>query len=84
MRGQLRRAVSASVRESRGRGGEREVANIAIIPVVGYPAVLVILLDLGCEEIDVVVQKFVRVQVVPRRLVGEKVVVVEIRGGEGI
>lgn len=84
MRGQLRRAVGASVRESRGGGGKREVANITIIPVMGYPTVLVILLDLIGEKIDIVVQKFVRVQVVSRRLVREEVVVVKIRGGEGI
>lgn len=84
MRGQLRGAVSASVRESRRRRGKGEVANVTVVSVLRYPTVLIIFLDLTGEEIDVLVQKVVCVQVVSRRVVREEVIVVEIRGGEGV
>lgn len=89
LRGQVRSAVCAAVREGGGRGRERQAADVivAIVRRSSAAAVLaVIVLEMAGEEIDVVIQKVIRVQVsVSRGLVSEKLVIVKVRrGGEGV
>lgn len=86
LRGQVRGAVGAAVREGgRGGGGEGQVADV-VVRIVGRrsaPAVLaVVVLEVAGEEVDVVIQKVVGVQwSVSRGVVGEEVVIVEVRRG---
>lgn len=89
LRGQVRGAVGAAVRESGGGGGEGQVADVVVSIVRRCSAAAVfavIVLEMTGEEVDVVIQKVISVQVsVSRGLVGEKLVIVKIRrGGERV
>lgn len=85
MRRQVRVAVCAAVREGGGRGGEGQVADVVVSIVRRRSAAAVfavIVLEMTGEEVHVVIQKVISVQVsVSGGLVGEKVVIVEIRRG---
>lgn len=86
-RRQLRRAVCAAVGEDGGRRGEGQVADVVVSIVRRCSAVFaVIVLKITREEVHFVIQKVIRLQVsISRGLVGEKLVIVEIRrGGERV
>lgn len=83
---QVRGAVGAAVREG-GRGGGREgqVADVVVRIVrrrSAPPVFAVIVLEVAREKVDVVIQKVISVQwSVSRGVVGEEVVIVEVRRG---
>lgn len=82
LRGQLRGAVGAAVRETRGGGGKRQVADVVVSIVTGRFAVVfaVIVLEVTGEKVHIVIQKVVSVQGgVSGRVVCEEVVVIEVR-----
>lgn len=85
VRGQVRGAVGAAIREGGGRGGEGQISHIVVSIVRSYSAAAVfavIVLEMSGEEVHIVIQKVICVQVsVFGGLVGEKVVIVEIRRG---
>lgn len=86
---QVRGTVCATVRESGRRRGEGQVADVIVDIVCRNSAAAVfavVVLEVTGEEVHVVIQKVISVQVsVSRRLVGEKLVIVEIRrGGERV
>lgn len=60
MRGQVRGAVGAAVREAGGGGGEGQVAYVDVCSADAVFAV--ILLEMTSKEVDVVIQKVVWVQ----------------------
>lgn len=89
LRGQVRGAVRAAVREGGGGGGEGQVAEV-VVSIVGRCSAAaifaVVVLEVTGEEVNVVIQKVISVQgSVPGGLVGEKLVIVEVRrGGERV
>lgn len=83
LRGKLRGAVSATVRETRGGGGGKgQVADVVVSIVMGCFIVVfaVIVLEVTGEKIYIVIQKIVCIQGrVSGRVVCKEFVVVKIR-----
>lgn len=84
LRGQLRDAVGATVRETRGGGGRRkgQVANVVVSIVMGCLIVVfsVIVLEVTGEKVYIVIQKIVCIQGrISGRVVCKEFLVVEIR-----
>lgn len=84
LRGQLRDAVGATVRETRGGGGGRkgQVADVVVSIVMGCLIVVfaVIVLEVTGEKVYIVIQKIVCIQGrVSGRVVCKEFLVVEIR-----
>lgn len=89
LRGQVRGAAGAAVREGGGRGGEGQVAEVVVSigrRCSAAAVFAVVVLEVTGEEVNVVIQKVISVQgSVSGGLVGEKLVIVEIRrGGERV
>lgn len=82
LRRQLRGAVGATVRETRGGGGKGQVAYVVVSIVMGCFIVVfaVIVLEVTGEKVYIVIQKIVCIQGrVSGRVVCKEFVVVKIR-----
>lgn len=88
LRGQLRDAVGATVRETRGGGGKGQVADVVVSIVMDCFIVVfaVIVLEVTGEKVYIIIQKIVCIQGrVSGRVVCKEFLVVKIRRrGKGV